>query len=110
VHLKAPKTGRLPTAKAVSGAFLLGLFVLIHVLAASPDAHHELHEHDCHHAEESCVVTMLSHGLIEPPVAEIPLPLVSTFETFVSHPVETFVGFPISRLLPGRAPPAGLLA
>ncbi len=96
--------------KAMAGGFMLALFVFLHVLAASSALHRDFHEHDCHHSEESCVVTMLSHGLIEPPVAEIPLPLVSTFETFVSHTVETFVGFPISRLLPGRAPPAGLLA
>jgi hypothetical protein len=110
VQKRAQSLKPWPTSKAVLGTFMLGLFLFLHVLAASEVLHQELHRHDCDHPEETCVVTLLSQGLLESPVAEVPIPLVSTFETFVSHTVETFVGFPISRLLPGRAPPAGLLA
>lgn len=89
---------------------MLGIFVFLHVLAASEVLHQRLHHHDACHPEESCVVTMLAHGLVEPPVAEVPLPLVSTYESFVSQTVEMFVGFPVARLLPARAPPVGFVA
>lgn len=84
---------------------MLGLFLLLHVLAASPVLHQDLHHHDCDHPEEQCPVTTLAHGWIDAPAAEMPLPLVSAFAISVVEIDTVFVGFPVSRLLPGRAPP-----
>jgi hypothetical protein len=96
--------------KTVIGVFLLGIFVFLHVLAASEALHQRFHHHDDCDPEGSCVVTMLAHGLVEPSVADVSLPLITTCETHVSQTVEMFVGFPVSRLLPARAPPALVLA
>jgi len=96
--------------KTAMGAVLLGLFLFLHVLAASETLHHDFHRHDCDHPEQTCVVTTMAHGQVEMPSADVPLPLVSSVVTIVATEKESFVGFPISRLLPGRAPPVGLLA
>lgn len=85
---------------------MLFLFLCLHALAASEVLHRDFHEHGhCHHTEETCVVSVLAHGGVEPPLAEVPLPRISTVETFVTTQEIVFVGYPVDRLRSGRAPP-----
>jgi hypothetical protein len=87
---------------AAGGLLLLFLFLQAQVVF---ETLHRAFHHDCGHAEHSCVVTQLAQGQVDS-APEAPL-LAGCAEvvSFVLPVEESFAGFPLSNLLPGRAPP-----
>jgi hypothetical protein len=92
---------------AKNGAGFLGLavFLLVHVMAAVPAFHAWAHE-DARDPGHECAVTLILHGQIHTPVAEVEVTKRQPV-LFSSAPARSvyFISADV-RLLPSRGPPA----
>lgn len=85
-------------------AFMLLLFVGVHLVAESHELHHALH-HDAASSEHQCAVTALTNGQIDctPAAVAVSAPVV-TLEARQNFS-ESHLALTPCRLLAGRAPP-----
>lgn len=97
----APRVQR----KVFAVALMLGLYLTLHLLAASDALHHCVHE-DSHAADHQCVIKLVADGqLLVAPVPQLELQPNLVFSAPSERPLVIVVG--AERLLPpGRAPPA----
>jgi hypothetical protein len=92
-------------AKNGAGFFCLGVFLLVHVMAAVPAFHAWAHQ-DAREPGHECAVTLILHGQVHTPVTEVEVAKHQPI-LFSSAPARSvhFISADV-RLLPSRGPPA----
>ncbi len=97
---------RAPLAKRALSIGALLLFLFLHVLASSHEAHELWHGHSTDSSGHQCAATLLSKGAVE---VSTPHTIVAPSDRvigFLSVPSETVVVAADYRLSPSRAPPS----
>jgi hypothetical protein len=101
--IKSASAGGRKFSRCVA-AFMLLLFVGVHLLAASHELHHELHD-DADSGGHQCAVTALTNGQVDcasaAPSVPAPVATVEARQIFS----ESSPALTPCRLLAGRAPP-----
>lgn len=80
------------------------------VLAASPAAHDELHDHGVPHADDTCAVVLFAGGVALPLETPLPTPSVAAWQPLLPAVAEEIL-FTAPRYLhqPERGPPSNLI-
>jgi hypothetical protein len=90
--------------RRIISAFLLGLFLFLQALAASP-ALHEFFHPDAGKEDHECAVTLFLHGQVSASGTVVAVVSVPTLPIFhLSAPAVVYVSTDV-QLLPSRGPP-----
>ena len=83
---------------------MLGLFLVLQIVSASPALHHWFHE-DSDSPDHQCVIRLVSQGQFDHAPVQVTVPLPQIVSVTVVFPDSVALVVVDYRLLPGRAPP-----
>ncbi|HUC83585.1 MAG TPA: hypothetical protein VL970_00220 [Candidatus Acidoferrales bacterium] len=90
--------------QAAIASLLVGLFLLLNAMAASPALHEWLH-HDAGQPGHQCGVTLFAHGLVDAAAGDVPMAAPMPSVEAVPSLVICVFSPAIEQLPAGRAPP-----